>query len=274
MKTNQETPQAKRKFKVEISRGGTFDIDTLAQSQLPNGHEIEDQLSRSFFDNNSIFCVAFGFEEPTSGDNWVRETTDESGRTFCCEWHDFQINVYDENDNIVFSSDRYSDFRFVYDDVTKNDYKELATRIDLDVAQYLIFAKKCGDLERIIGRGASLADYAYSQLFIMSASMNSGVTREFFVEDVEFDPRKLVFVENAALKGIGPNGNHAVTDFEHIMYYDKFLVPDDDWSTNGYSTFDYIFELKHDSQKRQWQWKYIKDYDNFKEDLFDEDDNE
>lgn len=274
MTTTQTTPQAKRKFKVEIFRALAFDIATLAQSQLPDGCGMDDPLPRSFFENNCNFCVTHGFEEPRPDDDVDEEWTDESGVLCGIDWHTFHIKVYDEDDNMVFSSDKYSDFRFVYDDVTKNDYNALATMIDMDVAQHLIFAKKCEDLEKVIGRGACLADNAYSQLFIMSANEYEKVAREFYVEDVEFDPRKLVFVENAALKGIGPNAKYAVSDSEHIMYYDKFLVPNDDWSTSGCSSFDCVFELKHDSQKRQWRWQYIKDYENFKDDLFNEDNDE
>ncbi len=245
MSTTQSRQHAKRKFKVEISISGSFFIHVLGQSYLDDDFDVETITSEDAYDKYQGAgkpILINGFGSPNCyNDNDL----------------DFNLKVYDENDSEVFESKNYRDFQFIYDfdvDFGKNNREELQRHLDLSgLIRSFGFGKRIQDLDGLYGRGACVAKGDYDRIFLVEEEYEDYRVATFSVEDDKFDPKKLVFVENPAVKALP---YESMTDFKHIFYYDSFVEIAKD---EEYCDFDgsdmYLYESDPD---KPGQWKCIR----------------
>lgn len=125
--------------------------------------------------------------------------------------NNFELNVYDENDELVYESEDFSDFRFVYE-FNDWDIEEWDSNSDFSTVKRI-----CEDLwkkeEEELSEGYYLSGYY---------EYESEAKYSFIIEDSEFDPSKLIFISNKKVEGIR---NEYASDPYHLLYDNKIITP-------------------------------------------------
>lgn len=156
----------------------------------------------------------------------------------------FELKVYDENNEIVFESDSFCDFNFIaspdfmIDDILDNMESE-GEEITDEYRNYIENAIKI-----IAPRYTKEANSGVEGVYLVSICEDKWRTFSYFIEDSEFDPKKLLFVANKGLEGLGYDYS---TDSNHMFYGNDFLESnDDDDDYDSYGTTYYIAEYNQD----------------------------
>lgn len=202
---------AKKQFRVEINTKGSFEIEVAAvDSKEYNVDEISaDDFEEILQDGEYIVNCGLG-------DEWCGT---------------FEMTVSDENGDVVFESENFSDFRFVVEsDVTEDE--DFPTTVDPKNATTVWENRWAED-----GNGQEPGIYAVRRHEIKWLSLN------FVVEDEKFDPSKLMFVSNRKLRGLFYD---YMTDPGYVFYGDKFVNVDFDEEYEEYGYDDCIMEKTED----------------------------
>ena len=215
---------AKKQFRVELTTKGAYDVE-VAPIDVDE-YDI-DKLSladaRDLLDD-SDYIVNCGL-----GDEWEGQ---------------FNLKVFDENEELVYESNKFSDFNFVtyaqnfIDDIGEEEYAK-NTNWQNAVA---IWEQRWKGERSAIEAGTYIA--AFHQMKWM--------TYGFVVEDEEFNPEKLLFLLNKSVEGLLFD---YMSDPDHIFYNDSFVdVEDCNDIIDEYGTIYYIVKKWKDAD-----WEHIRE---------------
>lgn len=213
----------KKQFRVEIITKGSFDVEIAPVDT--NEYSVEEIQADDFYEdfmNYSDYIVNCGL-----GDEW-------SGQ--------FEMKVYDENDNVVFECDDFSEIPFI---VESEQAEEEDFPSTIDPMKAVQEWEKRWEKEGITEKPG---------IYAVSRHEIKWLTFVFVVEDERFDPTKLLFVSNRKLEGLVYD---YMTDPGHIFYDDRFVETEiDDDSLEEYGHRFYIMK-KHEEG---W-WEEIREVD-------------
>ena len=210
---------AKKQFRVEITTKGSFDVEvTPIDTDEYNVDEItSDDFYNDFIDYSDYICNC------ALGDEWKGQ---------------FEVKVFDENDNVVYESGDFSKFLFVTD----------AERTEDDDFPSTVDPKKAA--KEWVKRWAEDGGGQEPGIYAVRRHENKWLSFSFDVEDKKFDPSKLLFVSNKKLKGLV---NDYMTDPKHVFYEDKFVETEVDEEYYQYGYKDFIMKKTEDGR-----WEVIR----------------
>ena len=189
-------------FRVEVTTKGTFEVQVAPVDT--DKYDIEEIDFNEFNDilDCSDYLVTGGM-----GDEWEGK---------------FEMSVYDENENVVYESNDFTDFKFITseddeDDLSEHAKQEIEKRIKSDIEQ-----RK--DVGMYAVRAEELKWFGFT----------------FTVEDEEFNPDKLAFVADMKLEGLVYD---CMTRPDHILYGDNFVDVECDEDYDNYGYQDSIYEM-------------------------------
>ncbi len=179
---------ARKQYRVEVDTKGAFEVEVASvDSEIYNVDEISSDDINNLM-GESEYIVDCGL-----GDEWCGT---------------FEMTVYNENDEVVFERENFSDFMFIVDsDATEDaDFPSV-----IDKKNAMTMWEKRWTEE---GNGQEPGVYAVRRHEIKWLSFG------FIVEDEKFDPSKLMFVANKKLNGLVYD---YMTDPGHVYYDNKFV---------------------------------------------------
>ena len=188
----------KQKFRVQLTTKGGYDIE-IAQLDLENV-VIEDLSSSDAWDllYDGEYILNCGL-----GDEWCGQ---------------FTIEVYDENDNLVYENDDFSNFNFISSEDVVLENPSIKPH-----------------LQTFLNLWKSEDDSVEPGTYIAGLHEMKWQEFSFVVEDTTFDPEKLYFIHNKTAEGLIYD---YMTDPWHIFYDDKFVKAEycmdseDEYGTN------------------------------------------
>lgn len=174
------------------------------------------------------------------------------------DYGEFELKVYDENDEIVFETDKFinDDTNYIVEpdnviecmlDKMELDWKDLSDE-DRDYIE---------TAEHIIGnRYAEEVNSLHGGTYLVQINDLRWRTFSFFVEDTEFNPNKLYFVTNEKLKYLDYD---SYTDIEHIYYGGAFLSYNEDDENAKFDVIkDRYFIAKYRENDEGGQYELLK----------------
>lgn len=171
------------------------------------------------------------------------------------DWNgSFQLEVYDEKDELVYSTQDFNDIQ----KVSSMDYMEVVEgmhedgKIDLDEDMWAKVQKAIEDKEE---DDKSMIMTGPCILVIHEAKWRCA---EYKIKDIEFDPNSLMFVLNPRLEAA--NFDY-YTDENHVLYKDEFLCNiNDDMGGDEYNHKYYVAEMtKHGTSMTRYWFENIKE---------------
>lgn len=181
---------ANHKYRVKLVTKGACDVEV---SRLDiDRDEIDNITSEEVWDllYDSEYILNCGL-----GDEW-------SGS--------FELTVYDENDKIVYESTDFNDFEIITEDVFE----------DVDDSNFAISKNTEAKLK---ARWENEKNDIEPGLYIAAWHEMKWQEFTFEMEDEEFDPSKLFFINNASVEGLVYD---YMTDPWHILYGNEFVAAD------------------------------------------------
>lgn len=155
----------------------------------------------------------------------------------------FQIEVYDDEDKLVYANNKFNDFIFI------SNAKQFDTpekiRASLTSEDSCLIKLKCENRWEEEKKSIELGDY------LALCHGLKWITYTYTIKDTEFDPSKLLFVRNAALDGLISD---FASDAKHIFYNNDYLeVSEEPDSWDEYGTFISIERKAND------KWEMLRD---------------
>ena len=179
----------KKKFRLELTTKGSYEIELVQVD--PNEVDVE---NLSMDDAYELLYAGDYIVNCGLGDEWGGQ---------------YELTVYDEDDNVVYQSTDFSDAKFLADEYQFSDDEDFDEAVDRK--RLLEVCQQCWDKE------SSAFD---SGTYVAACHEVKWMTHTLYLEDEKFDPKKLYFVANRELEGIMYD---SMTDPWHILYGDDFL---------------------------------------------------
>ena len=201
----------KKQFTVEFTTKGAFNIEIA-------------YLDPEDFDINNLSSDDIdAIKELLNDSDYLAESA------LGAEWNGpFSFKVYDENQNVIFHSESFGDFKFI---TAAEDALD-----DESISPSAVMQKAMQEWEK---RWKTERDTESPGIYAVALHELKWRTYRFVVEDERFCPKKLFFVDNKLLMGIAYDN---MTDPEHI-FYDRFVEAEDfDDCYYEYGTSFYIME--------------------------------
>ena len=209
--------KVKKQFRVELNTKGSYSVEILPiDTEEYDVDEMTLEDAEELLDGYESEYIAYG----ALGDEWEGY---------------FELKVYNENDEVVFESDDFSDFRFVNDFMQEDE--EFTSNADLQNA-----AK---EWEKRWEENAQNSPSPGTYLTVRHE--NKWIYFKFNIEDDAFDPSKLFFIANNELQGLVYD---YMTDPNHIFYDNKFVDAEDD--TECCEEYGRVFVIMEKDEDGWW----------------------
>jgi hypothetical protein len=181
---------ANHKYRVKLVTKGACDVEVsrldINKNEIDNisSEEVEDLL----YDGDYILNCGLGNE-----------------------WNErLELTVYDENDEVVYETNDFRCFEFITEDVFEDaDNPNFAILKNVEAKLKVEWENEKNDIE--------------PGLYIAAWHDMKWQEFTFEVEDEEFDPSKLFFINNASVEGLVYD---YMTDPWHILYGNEFVATD------------------------------------------------
>ena len=217
-----------KEFTIKISTKGTVDIE-FCMLKFEDGMDKDVALDDIYNDGWDIVCpegVDQGEMEYIAS-NCIADEFDGL----------FQLEVFDENEKLVYKVDDGFDIQLVSPwDYQK--YMDSYYECDEDIPDEET-AKRINDtmLEKA-NKDVGFMQEGYCVVCIHETKWRN---MEFKIEDNKFSVNKLLFVQNPGIEGAGFD---YYSDSDHIMYGDQFLENICEEDVDEYGTYFYLAQIK------------------------------
>ncbi|MBR5146285.1 MAG: hypothetical protein IKW54_01510 [Bacteroidales bacterium] len=229
-----------KEFTIKILTKGTNDIE-FGMLKFEDGVDKDKALDEIYVEGWDIVCP---------------EGVNQGGLEYIAsncigdEWEgDFQLEVFDENEDLVYESDENFGIQMV-DPWSYLDYIDSYYECEEDIPD-LETAKKINDT--ILEKAKNDVGFMQEGYCVVGIHETKWRNMEFKIEDNEFSVNKLLFVQNPGVEGVGFDYN---SDSNHVMYGDKFLeniYDDDDDLIDEYGTSFYLAQIKKCGEKHRFE---------------------
>ena len=173
------------------------------------------------------------------------------------EDNDFELKVYDEDDELVYESDNFSVLNFVHDGLwmapgnEKFEAESWKCRSNTDWHTIKQISEDLWKKEKAeLSEGYYIGGF-YSHQYYQTYS--------FTIEDTEFDPKKLVIISNKKVEGLRQEYS---SDPNHILYAEKFVavqLHDSDDPEDEQEEYK-EYSVMHRTEDGSWdEYRYICD---------------
>lgn len=226
-----------KEFTINISTKGTVDIE-FCMLKFEDGMDKDVALDDIYNDGWDIVCpegVDQGEMEYIAS-NCIADEFDGL----------FQLEVFDENDKLVYKVDDGFDIQLVSPwDYQK--YMDSYYECDEDIPDEET-AKRINDtmLEKA-NKDVGFMQEGYCVVCIHETKWRN---MEFKIEDNKFSVNKLLFVQNPGIEGAGFD---YYSDSDHIMYGDQFLENICEEDVDEYGTYFYLAQIKKYGNKHRFE---------------------
>ena len=162
----------------------------------------------------------------------------------------FQIEVYDEEDKLVYANNKFDDFIFICNANQFDNPENI--RISLTSEDSCLIKLKCENRWEEERNNTEQGDY------LVLCHDLKWITYTYAIKDREFDPSKLLFVRNADLDGLISD---CTSDATHIFYNNDFLEV-----TEGPDCWDEYGTSISIKRKDNDRWEMLRDIEEEGED--------
>lgn len=195
----------------------------------------------------------FDIDELTMDDVWDLDTDYLAECALGDEWEGrFSLEVYGENNELVYQNDDFTNFNFIvsimdYDDMLENENINQSEEL-INIIKSKIEQRIKEDKEKRVNSVGINENGEKKAVSYVGVHEIKWCTCEYYIEDTEFDPQKLIFVANPLLEAVNFDYN---TDENHVFYGQDFLdvIRDEDGGglySEEYGCTGYVVERSID----------------------------
>lgn len=238
-----------KKYTIQLTTKGAYNIE-CGRIEIAEGANVEDVLNSITYDDINNYT---DFKSHDGLENYI-ELNDLGNQCMSDEYEDsFELKVLDEEENVIFTANNFYDCKMLTSDCFLDaieDYYENEDEIpDIELLQRMqkVISKQYEEDKK--------RDFEGYCVLVLTQMKSQTAT--FEIEDYEFDPNKLFFMENPCLRGAYMD---YYTDQSHVMYGDEILEDPD-----PFYFYDYGVEGPYIAKRNDGWFEIIREL-NFKED--------